>query len=325
MIDNKLYKTHRSPYGFHFLDAETSEKIDKIIFQVEDILKNDGFKKIIPASVDYPETFEIFNAEDSIRFRDKLGDDLALRNDATVSVIKGITNHLDTHDLQTREHRYYYVVPVFKDIKKSYPANREIIQLGVEWIGLDKEGGFLKLIQLAEKLLKNVFSMDYTLVMGDVGIFHALRNCIQNPYLKKAVLYRNAPFLAEILREAGWEQAEEISLKLLFPEETWADFASDMITRVSHECQKKFFGLLTEKSTAWENARRELTKKGIHPHYDPLLIRKADYYSGTLFEFYLDGINQAPLRGGSYDGLIKEYSHLDLPASGFALDISSLV
>lgn len=325
MIDKKIYKTHRSPYGFHFHDCTATEKIDNIIHLIEEKLKKENFKKIIPASIDYPKTFEVYNQSESFRFRDHLGEDLSLRNDATVSVIKGITNHLEYKKIIESDHRYFYILPIYKDIKKNYPASREIIQLGVEWIGLEEKKVFPKLIDLATNLLKNIYDKNPTLLMGDVSIYYRLSEIIHDADLKNIILYRDAPGLAQLMSRNNWENTESLANDLLFPREDWYNRIEKSYSQCKNKDQKDFLSHLLNTAQKWQNELNLLKSNNHETYFEPLLIRKADYYSGALFEFYLDGVQSSPLRGGSYDGLIQKYSHLNIPAAGFALDISSLI
>ena len=56
------------------------------------------------------------------------------------------------------------------------------------------------------------------------------------------------------------------------------------------------------------------------------LVRGLDYYTGTVFEFTVDGLGaqNAVIGGGRYDNLIKDLGGRDLPAIGFALGIDRL-
>lgn len=325
MIDKNIYKTHRSPYGFYFHDCKTTEKIDAITHVLEEKLKNENFKKIIPAAIDYPETFEIYNHTESIRFRDHLGEDLSLRNDATVSVIKGITNHLEYEKITASDHRYFYILPVYKDIKKNYPASREVLQLGVEWIGLQEDQAFPKLIDLASNLLKTIYDKNPTLLIGDVSIFYELSKKLNDPDFKNIILHRDATALKQILEKKEWIHPASLVNELLFPSDDWFSIIKEINAECTNIDQREFLSFLLKTAEARTPQIEQLKAKYPETYFEPLLIRKADYYSGALFEFYLDGIQNSPLRGGSYDGLIKKYSYFDLPAAGFALDISSLI
>jgi ATP phosphoribosyltransferase regulatory subunit len=60
-----------------------------------------------------------------------------------------------------------------------------------------------------------------------------------------------------------------------------------------------------------------------HLIIDFSIIRQFSYYSGLIFEVYCPKITELIGSGGRYDGLIKEFG-LDVPATGFALDIDLL-
>ena len=53
------------------------------------------------------------------------------------------------------------------------------------------------------------------------------------------------------------------------------------------------------------------------------ILRDFDYYTGLIFEAYSSNINSILGSGGRYDKLIRKFG-LDVPATGFALDIDIL-
>ena len=57
---------------------------------------------------------------------------------------------------------------------------------------------------------------------------------------------------------------------------------------------------------------------------DLSMVPRVDYYSGIIFKGYIDGIGKAILRGGRYNGLLKNFGQ-DKPAIGFSIDINELI
>ncbi|MFA5880154.1 MAG: ATP phosphoribosyltransferase regulatory subunit [Candidatus Margulisiibacteriota bacterium] len=69
-----------------------------------------------------------------------------------------------------------------------------------------------------------------------------------------------------------------------------------------------------------------LIKKGYKKYirFNKGLIKDINYYTGIIFEFYIEGFGHSIGSGGRYDNLIKKFG-LDLPAIGFSLDINKII
>ena len=56
---------------------------------------------------------------------------------------------------------------------------------------------------------------------------------------------------------------------------------------------------------------------------DLSLVHRNNYYSGVIFRGYVEGFGDTVFSGGRYDNLLNEFN-LDLPATGFAVNVDSL-
>ena len=81
-----------------------------------------------------------------------------------------------------------------------------------------------------------------------------------------------------------------------------------------------------EEKESFERTIKSLKELKIEFNVNKKLVRGLDYYTGTVFEFTVDGLGaqNAVIGGGRYDNLIKELGGRDLPAIGFALGIDRL-
>ena len=66
-----------------------------------------------------------------------------------------------------------------------------------------------------------------------------------------------------------------------------------------------------------------MNKFKISYEYDYFLVRGLDYYTGVVFEVYLEN-EKAILGGGRYDKLYSEIGNINAPAVGFAVGIERL-
>lgn len=320
---NKHFRRRRAPYGFSFLGVKETEKLTKMARSSQELLSANNFKRVMPPTFDYPETFSNYDAGDSFSTRDHLGEDLAIRNDVTVQLIKGFANLLDLSP-DENDHRFYYTVPVFHDVTRSYPAAREVFQLGCEIIGSEAQTSIPELLQLALKISSILTNSPLRLLVGDVRVaetlIHTIRPDLQGE-LRKEIIARNAVAMAEILSECGWPQETAVAFcrVMLFR----PDDAATLFTRLD-----QLPGVPESVSIALRNAWDRIKPVLLNlakAEWEPLLLRESRYYSGLIFEGYYPGVIRPPIRGGSYDTLVAEYSSNNLPASGFAIDLSSML
>lgn len=64
---------------------------------------------------------------------------------------------------------------------------------------------------------------------------------------------------------------------------------------------------------------KEITNNKINIVYDVSIIRGQGYYTGTVFEFYCDGLNSAIGGGGRYDKMIEKMVGISVPAVGASI------
>lgn len=323
------YRKTRSPYGFLFMDPVLTGKLEDIKTRIRQILEKEAYEGVMPATVDYPETFRAYENFESFHMRDSLGEDLYLRNDATAQVIKGYTNLLEYSALKEKEQKFYYMAPVFRDVRKSYPSLREVYQVGVEHIGIESTRSVAGLLKIADQIFRNVLQVSFSVLLGDVRVFHFLAREFPGEDLREIVMMRDAPSLAEVMTAKGWpaKSAQELSRLLLFslPYEQWNSRWSSLEKSLSDQAQKELLDALRKSMKEAEETVEKLQKEGVSLRFEPLLIRKVDYYTGVIFEGYIENLTEPPLRGGAYDNLVEKYSSLKLPAGGFALDLSSIL
>ena len=60
-------------------------------------------------------------------------------------------------------------------------------------------------------------------------------------------------------------------------------------------------------------------------HFDPLLVRGMDYYTGPVFEAGLEGVSYSIGGGGRYDKLIGRFLGKEMPAVGFSIGFERIL
>ncbi|MCS6984556.1 MAG: ATP phosphoribosyltransferase regulatory subunit [Leptospiraceae bacterium] len=313
------FRRRRPAYGFPFLDVQTTAILEEKSRLAQSILQRSGYRRIMPPALDFPETFSVYQGYESFRLRDGLGEDLALRSDVTVQVMKAMGN-LFGKDQGIQ--KIYYALSVYRDIRKNYPSLREIWQIGAENLGEMPEKSMRELLPLATEILRQVFKASYTILLGDIRVLLSLEKFFGERSLRSVVYRRNAPQFKDILAQKMEEKkAQHLSLFLLYPPQSAQEFFS-----LWEEYRSSFPQELVFQIEGYWQKLHELCAEFPDENikWEPLLSSPTLYYSGWFFEIYIPTLREPPVRGGEYKELLRKYSEKDLPACGFALDLSSL-
>ena len=145
------YRKVSSPYGFSMYDVEATAALEKASRAAQDILRLHGFERIMPAMVDYPETFAEGTHSEMFSMKDNGGERLALRNDITSQVVKGYVRQIESKAGHATR-KFFYAAPVYKDVRKNYPLPREIYQIGCEVVGSQADASLPDLVRMMEKV-----------------------------------------------------------------------------------------------------------------------------------------------------------------------------
>jgi len=299
-----------SPYGFSMLGVEATQRLEQASRAAQDIIRDADFERIMPAMVDYPETFADQASSEIFSLKDNSGERLSLRNDITAQVIKGFVRQIETragHNLR----KFYYAAPVYKDVRKNYPLPREIYQIGCEIIGEDAEKHLRDLVNLSQIVLQKALNLTGATQISHVSARAPFLEIMGQDYLD-AEANRNAPAFADLIaKHFSLEEtvATALARALFYPPEQGAPDLGRLPEKVSAHVEtarkavKDFIG--SDKTAFWQ----------------PLTLPRSSYYSGLFFETYVDGVTEPIVRGGVYNDLIKRYADISGGACGFALDL----
>lgn len=309
----EAYRKVSSPYGFTMYDVEATAALEKKSRAAQDILRTHGFERIMPAMVDFPETFAEGTHSEMFSMKDNSGERLALRNDITAQVIKGYVRQIESkagHAVR----KFFYAAPVYKDVRKNYPLPREIYQIGGEVIGENAEKFLPELITISHKILADVFALKPAVAVSNVALRRLLLGRGGAEYAE-AERHRDTPLLAAILRDkfaVAAAAAEKLARSLLYPSREPVTGLPDLLRESCTATEKNVGSLI-----------HPLTQQGIDAFWQPLTEPRSSYYTGTFFEMYVPNFTEPMVRGGVYNDLVKRYANIEAGACGFALDLLS--
>jgi ATP phosphoribosyltransferase regulatory subunit len=310
------YRKVSSPYGFSMYDVEATAAIERASRAAQEIVKAHGFERIMPAMVDYPETFSENQHSEMFSLKDNSGERLALRNDITAQVIKGYVRQIK-RKTGVKVRRFYYAAPVYKDVRKNYPLPREIWQIGCEIVGENADSHLAELLTISQRIMREVFGHETATQVSDVRLRNIFAE-LAGPDYPAAERRRDAPFLVRILTEefsVTEAEARELALWFFYP--TPEKKIPQAVTSLPDILQ----AAIGDAAAEADKLIRELAAAGINATWQPLCEPRSSYYSGLFFETYARGFTEPLVRGGVYNELVSRYAEIEAGACGFAVDL----
>ncbi|HEX8802737.1 MAG TPA: histidine--tRNA ligase, partial [Acidimicrobiales bacterium] len=242
-------------------------------------------------------------------FRDKGDRHLALRPEATASVVRAYVQHRPPTPWKV-----WCLTPAFRYERPQAGRLRQHHQVDVEAIGAADPDLDVEVIALGAEYLRGL----------GLRRWHLRLNTMGTPADRDA--------FAEVLR--GWlraraadlapddrEKIESHPLRVLDSKrpETQAVVAyAPRMADVLDPASRRHF----------ERVREGLAALDIPAEVDPSLVRGLDYYTHTLFEFRSEALEAAQstvIGGGRYDGLVEQLGGPPTPGIGFGSGVERML
>lgn len=285
-----------------------------------------GFQQILPPALEFEDVLAIGMGEGlrsrTFRFDDwQSGRLLAIPPDITPQIARIVATRMKG---QLLPYRISYAGRVLRHAELQSGRNREIMQAGVELIGLDSPEADAEMVAMAVEVMKAAKLRDFKVDLGQVGFCQgvfAASGLHGEPLrlVREAVSLKDVSAVKMLLMRypvAADSHQELISLTRLFGgSEVLVEAA-----RVVHNVRSR---------AALQNIAEVVQILAMHGVEDCLSIdlgetRGLDYHTGLTFEGFVPGIGEAVFSGGRYDDLIGRYG-FDAPATGFTCNLFSLM
>ncbi|MDF9825636.1 ATP phosphoribosyltransferase regulatory subunit [Breznakia sp. PF5-3] len=313
------------PSGMRDLVLDEAKKKKVLQLEIENRLDKWGYQEIMTPSIEFYRTYSVgfddIREEDLYKFFDDNGRILALKADMTIPIARVVaTKFKDSNETL----RFRYCANVFK-VHETLSGNKnEITDCGVELIGVDKKTGDLEILVTALDALQVVNSAKLTLEIGDVQFFQiacekANLTDEQSEKLGYLIDHKSLIELDDYLNEIDLPN----QFKKFFSQMVW--WNGDI--SIFKEVEKYAFD---EKLIQIINRLRVLDKQLASLGYKDIItydlgkIGNLNYYTGLVFDAFVEGVGLRVMSGGRYDNLIKKYG-IDLPAVGFSIKLDQLM
>lgn len=322
LIEPRVLKGFRD-----FLPDKESERL-AILRRLEEVFRLCGFSPIDTPVLEYAEVLLGKGGGETdkqvYRFRDHGDRDVALRFDLTVPFARFMAAHLAELPLPFRR---WHAAKVWRGENTQRGRYREFMQVDFDIVGADSASADLEILLLMRRCMKGLGMERFTIHFAHRGLF--------NSFLARVGLEGQS---VEVLRSidkarkvgekktretlegiAGPEKARLIQ-QFIRPEKSW----TVALARLRETVGPNDPGV--ERLLEITSCLDEL---GLSARFslDPSITRGLDYYTGVVFETFLDELPSigSVCSGGRYNDLASLYTHHKLPGVGASIGVDRLM
>ncbi|MEM9382223.1 MAG: histidine--tRNA ligase [Planctomycetota bacterium] len=324
----------RTLKGFRDFLPSTAIPRERVIDAAKAVYRSFGFSPIDTPALEYTEVLLGKGGDETdkqmYRFTDHGGRDVGMRFDLTVPFARFAAQHIGA--LGTPFKRYH-VGPVWRGENTQRGRYREFVQCDFDTIGTTGAASDVETALVIHELFRAIGFERFTIRINDRRLLTGVLESLELVDRQAAVLRvldkldkagRDA--VARELSESVGLQASQVDRVLAFAQlegEAAAilDAAAPLVAgSEAGETGRAALGELLEAAHAAGAAPERL-------RLDPSIARGLDYYTGAIFETFLDdlpGIGSC-CSGGRYDDLASLYTKQHLPGIGASLGVDRLL
>ncbi|EOQ88248.1 histidine--tRNA ligase [Leptospira yanagawae serovar Saopaulo str. Sao Paulo = ATCC 700523] len=318
------------PDGFHFLGPEESKNRRILLQTFSELFEREGYSEITLPSFDYSNSFRSQlqeGVESLLVAKDWDGNELSPGVDLTLQVVKGMAARSHWEENQN----VYYFAKKIRDHKKRNASRREVLQIGVESLGKSDTNHLISQIQILQKLWKNTLpNKSFTIVFGHSSFFRSLLQILgwneeQTKVLRQFLYTKNIPELLSLAaRENTSDSHMEIIHLLLKPIpsseiQTFINRLDKVLTKNEILIIQEDLKAITSFFDVWNKQMASISCI-----WDPSLVRDLSYYTGFMFQGYVEQDPEPVFAGGVYNELYASFTGIPKDACGFALHLDSI-
>jgi len=253
-----------------------------------------------------------------ISFFDNDGNLVSLRADMTIPIARLSGMRLKSGQLPAR---FYYFANSFRQSGFQKGEKRVLEQAGLEFIGAESQAADVEVLSILIKILQKLSVKGFKIGIGHIRLLEGLAEWFEldqdgMEFLRDNLISSDLVSIKDFLTQRDKKKAD-VFLKLMEPVENIKIFH-----RIISEIKLK---KVYDSFNYLKGVYGVLEELGFSEYLivDFSIMRQFNYYSGLIFEAYCPKITELIGSGGRYDGLIKKFG-LDVPATGFALDVDLL-
>ena len=302
----------RVPQGTESFFLEEAVRHKDILRQIEDLYNLWGYLPVQTPMVDffdsYSELLDKKRQEESYRMISREGDLLILRSDITLFLARQMALTLEDNHLPVR---VFYSDSILRFQNHEDISHNEFFQTGCELIGQKGLEGDLEIIMLLHDQLEALNLPPFRIHIGSRALFRAI--------LKSRGLSGKEKEVATLLDSRDYS-----GLCGLLPA-PMVDFlffigSFDDFRRTLKSLDPPFKEIISSSAEFFERLMDQLEKTGKSDRFriDLSEIGGQPYYTGFVFQAYMEGADRAVASGGRYDDLFGKFGR-NVSSVGFSL------
>ena len=304
--------------GFKDILPREIEKWQFIEKTAREVYESFGFSEIKIPILERTELFSrsIGEATDIVEkemytFKDRSGDSLTLRPEATASMARAyLEHHLYTRDPVAK---LYFIGPMFRHERPQKGRYRQFYQIDVEIFGVAHPMADAEVMVMLMEFFKRVGLGDVELQINTLGC----EEC--RPRYRKELTGFLGKNVSQLCPDCK-RRLETNPLRIL-------DCKVETCQQVIAGAPLVMDFICTQCAQHFEKVREYLEILNTPYVLNPRMVRGLDYYTRTVFEAVSEklGEQKAVTAGGRYDHLMRDIGGPDIPGIGFAMGIERIV
>jgi histidyl-tRNA synthetase len=345
--------TIQRPRGTRDFLPEETEKRGRAKKAMQDVLERWGYQEVATPTFEHLELFTIKSGasviEEIYSFKDKGGRDLALRPELTAPVMRMYVSELQN---SPKPQRLWYFGNCFRYERPQKGRFREFWQMGSELIGGSKPDSEAEAIALADGMLASV-GVAGDIHVGYLGLIRSILGKIGAEHrssVMRMIDKKERSALAALLEDIGQSHLgllELIDLKGRQALDKASEIARDL--GQGQTAQAGAFVASESSGAASSPAGRGSARQGravdaelhleefqetvdlleaygVNFTIDFEIVRGLEYYSGTVFEVYAEGLGaQRQICGGGTYELASLFGGKETSSTGFGLGFDRIM
>ncbi|MEM3547162.1 MAG: histidine--tRNA ligase [Candidatus Bathyarchaeia archaeon] len=296
---------------------------------IRELFKLYGYEEVETPTVEYYELLAAKVGEETRKtmyvFKDLAGRTLALRPEGTVPIVRLVASKLRT---APKPLRLGYIWDFYRYDEPQKGRYRRFYQGGFELLGSSKLQADMEILSISIELMRKLNLSKFQVKLSDVGVLRGLLSSwgvdenVQNRVLSLADK-KNYVEAIRVLEESNLDEtsiskvAEIFKLKGL-------NYKSIIVEA------KRIIGGCEHSEKSLDNLETILDNiREVYPEPEYFLdlgfARGLEYYTGFIFEIFVESLDIALIGGGRYDKLVELYGGEPTPAVGCAAGVDRLV
>lgn len=343
-----LLVTPRVPKGFQDMLPEDAILRNQVIDTIRHVFEKFGFLPIETPAFEYLDSLLGTGGDETnkqiFRLKSPEEEDMGLRFDLTVPFARLIAQYREELNLPFRR---YHIAPVWRADKPGPGRFREFTQFDFDACGSADVAVDAEMVRALCDVMEALKVSDYVVNINDRKIVDAVLYAsgvtdeAQIKHVLRVIDKLERVGIEEVLKELGQGRVDKsgdpikgvgLDLTTIKSLERFLRVKGNTRMAVVENVRKIIPDTEKSKEALSEIERlvEALASLGVEEKYGrftPTLARGLDYYTGPVYETMLPKALEfgSIMGGGRYDGLVKRYLGIDIPATGASIGIDRFI